>query len=213
MWFYNHRGIRCFIWDLSLKKSHISSWRLRSLRLGQLSRDRDHSRIQSAKKGHPALGYCPEIARVFRLPPKNKSWSHWRTVLAVKASCIPVQVQWPSSPIWTRSARALYDLQCSGGLDIPEPPPRLTEWNDTLLNPVKLEQYADAVTAKGSPLTNCFGFIDGTVRPISRPGQNQRIVYNGHKRVHSLKFQSVTLPNGLIAYLFGPVGKLDDIET
>ena len=60
---------------------------------------------------------------------------------------------------------------------------RLTEWNDTLLNPVKLEQYADAVTAKGSPLTNCFGFIDGTVRPISRPGQNQRIVYNGHKSI------------------------------
>ena len=43
----------------------------------------------------------------------------------------------------------------------------------------------------------CFGFIDGTVRPISRPGQHQRIVYNGHKRVHSLKFQSVALPNGL----------------
>ncbi|XP_022806314.1 uncharacterized protein LOC111343414 [Stylophora pistillata] len=30
-------------------------------------------------------------------------------------------------------------------------------------------------------------------------------MFNGHKRVHSLKFQSVTLPNGLIANLFGPV--------
>ena len=28
---------------------------------------------------------------------------------------------------------------------------------------------------------------------------------NGHKRVHAIKFQSVTAPNGLIAYLYGPV--------
>ena len=50
------------------------------------------------------------------------------------------------------------------------------------------------------------GFIDGTIRPICRPSQEQRIMFNGHKRVHSLKFQSVTLPNGLIANLFAPVG-------
>lgn len=83
---------------------------------------------------------------------------------------------------------------------------RLTRWNANLLSPVKLEEYAEAVAAKGSPLRNCFGFIDGTVRPISRPGEAQKAVYNGHKRIHALKFQSVTLPNGLIAHLFGPVG-------
>ena len=85
---------------------------------------------------------------------------------------------------------------------------RVTNWNRSLLSPVKLQEYADAVTKKGSPLRNCFGFIDGALRPISRPGENQKVVYNGHKRIHALKFQSVTLPNGLIAYLFGPVGKL-----
>ena len=58
---------------------------------------------------------------------------------------------------------------------------------------------------KGSPLTNCFGFIYGTVRQISKPGENQRILYNGYNRVHSLKFQSVALPNGLIANLYRPV--------
>ena len=31
------------------------------------------------------------------------------------------------------------------------------------------------------------------------------MVYNGHKRVHALKFQSVVTPNILIANLFGPV--------
>ena len=38
--------------------------------------------------------------------------------------------------------------------------------------------------------------------------KNQRIVYNGHKRVHSLKFQTVALPNGMIANMFGPLGMI-----
>ena len=83
---------------------------------------------------------------------------------------------------------------------------RLTQWNNTLLSPALLETYAHAVYQKGSPLSNCFGFIDGKVRPICKPGENQRIVYNGHKRVHALKFQSVALPNGIIASMYGPVG-------
>ena len=83
----------------------------------------------------------------------------------------------------------------------------ITEWNHDLLSPQALQSYADSISNQGSPLPNCFGFIDGTVRPISRPGHAQRIVYNGHKRVHSLKFQSVALPNGLIGNIFGPVGR------
>ena len=84
---------------------------------------------------------------------------------------------------------------------------RLTQWNHTVLNPAALQIYSDAVTAKGAALHNCFGFIDGTVRPICRPGTNQRVLYNGHKRVHALKFQCVALPNGLIGNMYGPVGE------
>ena len=76
---------------------------------------------------------------------------------------------------------------------------RITQWNPTVVNPGFLEQYAAAIAGKGAALDNCFGFVDGTVRPISKPGEQQRIVYNGHKRVHALKFQSVAVPNGLIA--------------
>ena len=83
----------------------------------------------------------------------------------------------------------------------------ITQWNQDLLNPAALQRYADAISGKGAPLDNCFGFVDGTVRPISRPGEHQRIVYNGHKRVHALKFQSLSLPNGLIGNLYGPVGE------
>ena len=84
---------------------------------------------------------------------------------------------------------------------------RITTWNNSILNPFAIQQYSDAVSDKCAALNNCFGFVDGTVRPICRPGEHQRLVYNGHKRVHALKFQAVALPNGLIGHLFGPVGK------
>lgn len=53
----------------------------------------------------------------------------------------------------------------------------VTEWNRDVLSSVALQQYAETISRKGSPLNNCFGFIDGTVRPLSRPGNGQRIVY------------------------------------
>lgn len=84
----------------------------------------------------------------------------------------------------------------------------ITQWNHDIMNPGALQRYADAISRKGAPLNNCFGFVDGTVRPISRPGERQRIVYNGHKRVHALKLKSLSLPNGLIGNLYGPVGKV-----
>ena len=87
---------------------------------------------------------------------------------------------------------------------------RLTSWNPQLLDPASLQMYCDAISRNCSPLDNCFGFIDGTVRPVCRPGEKQRVLYNGHKRVHALKFQSVVLPSGMIAHTYGPVGKLND---
>ena len=75
------------------------------------------------------------------------------------------------------------------------------------LRPAQLELFARAISQKGAALDNCWGFVDGTVRPVCRPGEHQRVMYNGHKRVHGLKFQSVVAPNGLIANLFGPVGE------
>lgn len=54
-----------------------------------------------------------------------------------------------------------------------------------------LHQYAHVINAKGAPLTHCFGFVDGTVRAMCRPIHHQREVYNGHKRCHGVKFQSI----------------------
>ena len=84
---------------------------------------------------------------------------------------------------------------------------KVTRWNHGILNSPLIATYADAVHSKGAGLDNCFGFIDGPVQLNSRPMSNQRVVYNGHKRVHALKFQAVSLPSGLITNTYGPVGK------
>ena len=76
---------------------------------------------------------------------------------------------------------------------------RLRSFNQPWLSQASLQNYVDVVHAKGAPLQNCWGFIDGTVRPVSRPGKNQRVLYKGHKRVHAIKFQSFAAPNDLIA--------------
>ena len=73
--------------------------------------------------------------------------------------------------------------------------------NRPWLTPESLQIFANAVFAKGAALDNCWEFIDG----ICRPKRNQWMVYNGHKRVHTLKFLSVVAPNVLIANLFGRV--------
>lgn len=67
-----------------------------------------------------------------------------------------------------------------------------------------LRRYAAAIEAAGAPLRRCIGFVDGTVRPVCRPTRYQRELYNGHKRVHALKYQGVMAPDGIIIALHGP---------
>ena len=83
---------------------------------------------------------------------------------------------------------------------------RIIMCNHAILSPQLLQNYPAALQKKGAALGNCFGFVDGTVRPISRSERNQRILYNGHKRVHAIKFQYVVLPNAWSrANMYGPV--------
>ncbi len=82
----------------------------------------------------------------------------------------------------------------------------LSSLDQPWLTPARLQSYADAVYAKSMALNNCWGFIDGTLRPVCRPIEGQRVMYSGHKRVHGLKFQAVSAADGMIAHLYGPVG-------
>ena len=70
--------------------------------------------------------------------------------------------------------------------------------------PERLQAYSDAVSRR-CPLSNCWGFIDGTVRAIFRPSVAQKPFYNGHKRYHGLNYQTIATPDGLIAHMYGPV--------
>ena len=74
---------------------------------------------------------------------------------------------------------------------------RLTNLDRVWLN---MQGFSEAVHAKGAALQICWGFIDGTVRRITRPIRNQREMFSGHKRVHCIKFQVTchyTKPNNV----------------
>ena len=87
------------------------------------------------------------------------------------------------------------------------------QWGHILENPftrpyftqARLETYTASVAAVVGVNLRVWGFIDGTVRPICRPSIGQQHFYNGHKRVHAVKFQAVVTPGGLFAHLHGPV--------
>ena len=83
---------------------------------------------------------------------------------------------------------------------------------DVVLLQMYAPKYADAITRKsGGAVTRCIGFLDGTIRQQCRPVRGQRAIFSGHKRYHGLKFQALTVPDGLIAAMFGPVeGRLHD---
>ena len=82
---------------------------------------------------------------------------------------------------------------------------KLNSFQQQWLAPAELEKFAHTIHNAGAPLTNCWGFVDGTVRQICRPGEMQRTVYNGHKRVHAIKCQAIATTNGLVASIYGPI--------
>ncbi|KAF2881880.1 hypothetical protein ILUMI_24296 [Ignelater luminosus] len=74
---------------------------------------------------------------------------------------------------------------------------------NTVLTYEKSEQYSQAITNRNAPLTTCWGFIDGTARPICRPSLQQQEYFSGHKRTHCVKYQSAVSPDGIICSLKG----------
>ena len=76
--------------------------------------------------------------------------------------------------------------------------------HNCLLAPEQLSRYASAISEAGAPMSTVWGFIDCTLRRISRPTWFQRAAYSGYKKYHALKYQAVMIPNGMFAHLFGP---------
>ena len=69
----------------------------------------------------------------------------------------------------------------------------------------QMPYYAQLVEQKTNGLMDCvWGFIDGTIRKTAWPIYHQRSVYTRFKKCHGVKFQSITVLDGFIAYLRGP---------
>ena len=80
-------------------------------------------------------------------------------------------------------------------------------WDAQRLTLPTIKKYAiavqDQVGAEG-----VWGFIDGTMRPFCRPGENQEAYYSGHKKNHGFQFQCIMTPDGLMSSLHGPYMEL-----
>ncbi|KIK53517.1 hypothetical protein GYMLUDRAFT_178808 [Collybiopsis luxurians FD-317 M1] len=76
--------------------------------------------------------------------------------------------------------------------------------SDGILHPNQLLSYANAISAHGSPLENCIGFIDCIIRKTCCLSRAQEAAYSGYKKIHALKYQVVCLPNGIVGHLAGP---------
>ena len=51
---------------------------------------------------------------------------------------------------------------------------KLNSFQQQWLIPAQLEKFAQATHNVGTPLTNCWRFVDGTIRQICRPGEMQK---------------------------------------
>jgi len=80
----------------------------------------------------------------------------------------------------------------------------LSDFGSGHLSRERLQLVATKTFAKGASLTNCCGFIDCTIRQLCQPLVSQRTLYNGHKKIHFLKYSAVKAPDGLIYYLWSP---------
>ena len=66
--------------------------------------------------------------------------------------------------------------------------------------------YSELIKKKtGNVIDTLWGFINGTIRKTAPPLYNQKPVYTKLNKSHRIKFQSVLVPDGYIACLYGPV--------
>ncbi|KAF0698103.1 hypothetical protein As57867_003465, partial [Aphanomyces stellatus] len=152
----------------------------------------------------------PELTQLLEVPDPFKTKARYRAT-AVEAVCIMLnRLAWPhrlGSMVQTfgRSREALSSIANETMLHVHSRFGHLLEWDDARINREWMQQCADAIHKHGAPLKTCIGFIDGTVREICRPGKKiQKAAYNGHKRKHAVKYQAVSMPDGLIVHLYGP---------
>ncbi|KAF7293443.1 hypothetical protein MIND_01121800 [Mycena indigotica] len=69
----------------------------------------------------------------------------------------------------------------------------------------KLAYFGTILQLRGAPMDCVVALIDGTLRKTARPVKNQRLLYNGWKRFHCLKYHALLTPDGIVVHVYGPV--------
>ena len=139
----------------------------------------------------------------FQMRAEKYLWQYGRAKHTAKTSFLPLPTRWSHTKVCPTGFRVESDYKSHTGLHLccsctPDHP-----MESRYLKSCCITKLCRCHLAA---LDNCFGFIDGNVRPISRPGECQHVGYNGHKCVHPLKFQLLAQPNGLIESLYEPAG-------
>ena len=178
--------------------------------LEKVSDDECNAEFRFSKRNIYSLVYALQI-------PDEVGRHNRQCINAAKVSCVLLKRKsYPCRfrdliPTFGRSVAELFNIASVMNNHIFETHGHLlTNLNQPWLYTHQLQEFADVIHHKGAPLSNCWGFIDGTVRPLCGPGQKQRYLYNGHKRNYAIKFQSIDAPKSLIANLYGPIERKRD---
>jgi hypothetical protein len=114
----------------------------------------------------------------------------WPTRLGAMIKLFGKSIAWSSRVI--KKMRVLLFNFCHSKMRCPE-----------VLSAVDVQRFSAAIE-RISGLDVCFGFLDATVRPICRPSIGQKECYNGKDRLHAIKFQICSTPDGIIQHIDGP---------
>ncbi|RPA92522.1 hypothetical protein L873DRAFT_1639276, partial [Choiromyces venosus 120613-1] len=83
-------------------------------------------------------------------------------------------------------------------------------WDRNQLTQEIIKEYTATIEHKGR-VKGVWSFIDGTMRAIYHPDENQEIYYSGYKKSHAGKYQALSTLGGLIVHLAGPyIGQKSD---
>lgn len=147
------------------------------------------------------------LVAVAGIPKEICSDSQDKTDLRTAFLCLCMKYAWPTrlgrmvqlfgkSISWiSRIVSKLRKLLCNFCQPKMRSPPTLSS--------ADLQRFSSAVEHV-SGIDVVFAFLDATVRPICRPSVGQKECYNGKDRLHAIKFQICSTPDGIIQHLDGP---------
>ena len=141
------------------------------------------------------------------MPEWNNMWRYWRPLYNAEAVCLSMPLFGYDSNFWTIRAGAKHNQQWGPRLDIYHSWAQSNTGESCHFEPSFAEYLRRCNSQQGSSTRTLF-WLHWWNCASHFTNSGTSIVYNGHKHVHALKFQSVVLPNGLVGHLYGPVDKL-----